>query len=177
MTSIIAVKKQLEIYGSLLASYFCTIFLYRLIKKICYYLSTPPNTGEKADNSSHNFLDYTIYFGTILTILVIIAIIFTLINYMVNYTNYWFSTIWILMFLLIAITFKIYWTGKESTLQAIFIILLYIAVLPINYICVCSIKKLYVGLHNNNGNLDPAKLTLLWTIIVFILGVAFNIKP
>lgn len=177
MTSIKVLKKQLEIYGSLLASYFCTIFLYRLIKNFYYYFLTPSNTGEKTDNSSRDYLDYTIYFGTILTILVIIAIIFTLINYMVNYTNYWFSIIWIIISVSIAIIFKLYWPGEESTLQAIFIILLYIAVLPINYNCVCSIKKLYVGLHDNKGNLDPAKLTLLWTIIVFILGVAFNIKP
>lgn len=177
MTSIKVVKKQLEIYGSLLASFFCTIFLYRLIKKFFYYFSIPSNNGEKADNSSRDYLDYTIYFGTILTILVIIAIISTLINYMVNYTNYWFSIIWILMFLSIAIIFKIYWAGEESTLQAIFITLLYITVLPINYICVCSIKKLYSQLHNDTGNLDPAKLTLLWTVIVFILGVVFNIKP
>lgn len=176
ITTIKVVKKQLEIYGSLLASYFCTIFLYRLFKNFYYYFS-PSNTGEKTDKLSRDYLDYTIYFGTILTILVIIAIIVTLIKYTVNYTSYSFSIIWIITSIYIAIVFKIYWTGEKSTLQAIFIILLYITVLPFNYICVRSIKKIYVRLLNDKGNLDPAKLTLLWTIIVFILGVVFNIKP
>ena len=170
--------KKLDIYVTLLASYFCTLFLYRFINKFLDYLRTPSPAGETTGNPSRTYLDYTIYFGTILTIFVIIAIIQILIEYAVNYTNYWYVVIYILAILGIAITVKVFWVWEDvSILHSIHIFLLYLGTLPINYICICSIKKLYSWLHNDKNDLDPAKLTLLWTIIVFILGVAFNIKP
>ena len=170
--------KKLDIYITLLASYFCTLFLCRFINKFLNYLRTPSPSGETTGNPSRTYLDYTIYFGTILTIFVIIAIIQILIEYAVNYTNYWYVVIYILAILGIAITVKVFWVWEDvSILHSIHIFLLYLGTLPINYICICSIKKLYSWLHNDKNDLDPAKLTLLWTIIVFILGVAFNIKP
>lgn len=170
--------KKLDIYITLLASYFCTLFLCRFINKFLNYLRTPSPAGETTGNPSRTYLDYTIYFGTILTIFVIIAIIQILIEYAVNYTNYWYVVIYILAILGIAITVKVFWVWEDvSILHSIHIFLLYLGTLPINYICICSIKKLYSWLHNDKNDLDPAKLTLLWTIIVFILGVAFNIKP
>ena len=177
--NIITIKtlvKQLEIYATLIASYFSTMFLYGLIRKFVNYIISLPKTDKKTDNPSHNYLDYTIYFGTILTILVIIAMIVTLINYMANYSKYGFVVVFTIACIMFAAALKIWQVHDKDTLQAIYIALLYIGVLPINYISICSISKIYSWLHNDEDNLDPTKLTLLWTVIVFILGVIFNIK-
>ena len=176
ITTIKTLVKRLEIYATLIASYFSTLFLYRLIKKFVNYITSLPKTDKKTEDLSKNYLDYTIYFGTILTILVIIFMILTLINYMANYSKYGFVVVCTIAFLMLAAALKIWQIHDENTLQANYIILLYIGVLPINYIFICSISKIYSWLHNDEDNLDPAKLTLLWTVIVFILGVIFNIK-
>ena len=173
--------KKLYIYATLLSSYFCTLFLYRFINKFLNYLPTRSSTEETTGDSFRTYLDYTIYFGFILTIFVIMAIILTLIEYMVNYTNYWHIVLYLLVILGIAVAVKVFWKQYDvSIMHSIHIFLLYIGTLPINYIFINSIKKniekLYLWLHKDENNLDPSKLTLLWTIIVFILGVIFNIK-
>lgn len=50
--------------------------------------------------------------------------------------------------------------------------------LIINYIIIKSLPKLYLLLHENSGTEEAltAKLTLLWTILAFILGIIFNVK-
>jgi len=66
-------------------------------------------------------------------------------------------------------------------LHIIKIILTYFISLVIIYSLISMIKsmisKLNSWLYGKKKKLDPAKLTILWTIIVFLLGVIFKIKP
>lgn len=58
------------------------------------------------------------------------------------------------------------------------IYLLFLFFLAINYVILKSLPKLYNWLHTskNANQLDPAKLTLVWTIVTFLLGILFNLK-
>ena len=58
------------------------------------------------------------------------------------------------------------------------IYLLFLFFLAINYVILKSLPKLYNWLHisKNTNQLDPAKLTLVWTIVTFLLGTLFNLK-
>lgn len=58
------------------------------------------------------------------------------------------------------------------------IYLLFLFFLSINYVILKSLPKLYNWLHTskNTNQLDPAKLTLVWTIVTFLLGILFNLK-
>ena len=164
-------KKSLKIYGILFISYFTALFLTGKLKLYNEYLenrsSNTSGTGSTDKTVMFDYLGLVITIFTIFTIFAIIVLSLDQKNKLI------FITCTIFIFSVLAI--PTFFSNKDYILS-IFFILSYSFSLIINYYIINKLPDLYRSLHTN-GKLDFAKLTLLWTIIVFLLGVFFNIKP
>ena len=74
--------------------------------------------------------------------------------------------------------------NNDTYFKSIILILSYLCSLLFNYILIKQSTNYFLKLYNwlitskekVSPQLDLSKLTFLWTIIVFILGILFNIK-
>ena len=171
-------KKVLKFYFSIFFSYFTSLFLTGQLIKFFKYVKNPPLKSPRIDSPDDNiYFNYLILAATILTLIALFAILAIFLNFIkVTISS-------VTIFLLILITISIVFVSPNANndyIYSSFFILSYIFSLIINYNFIKqTIAKLPEAykLLKTNGKIDPAKLTLLWAIIVFILGVIFNIKP
>ena len=156
---------------------FGSLLLIRYVKKLVSFLNRLQEIGKTKRELPITSLDYWYYFSCVSICFIIIAIMILFIKYIFDYTRYWVVAILTLTAFFVCIVFTF---NEVESLNFIYLLLFYLLSLPFNYTIISIIKKiiskLYLWLYTKKRKLDPAKLTLLWTIIVFILGLLFNIK-
>lgn len=112
-----------------------------------------------------------IFFGLIIIFIMALIGVFFLLTFV--YKN----KLEIFFLLLSFIPLLFYFFSAEARTR---IYLLFLFFLAINYIILTSLPKLYNWLYTskntNTKQLDPAKLTLVWTIVTFLLGTLFKLK-
>lgn len=107
---------------------------------------------------------------------IIIYILLVISNYLTDYSIYGYGVFftWVVILItLVKFRFKINY-------DYIFIVYYFVS-LPIIYSFIKYIKKIGAEVHSwlyekKKKNMDPEKLMFIWTILVFILGLLFNIK-
>ena len=171
-------KKVLKFYFSIFFSYFTSLFLTGQLIKYFKFVKNSLLNSTRIDSP-----DDRIYFNyfNILAVTVTLITLFAILAIFLNFIKLTIS--FIIIILLIGIMISIPFISPNANndyIYSSFFILSYIFSLVINYNFIkTTITKLPEAyrLLQTDGKIDPAKLTLLWTIIVFILGVVFNIKP
>ena len=162
-------RKSLIIYGIFFISYFTALFLTGKLKLYYEYLNKQSSTPSKTANTDKMVIfDYLGLGTTIFTIFTIIALSLDLIK-----SKYFFVIC--IIFSISVLATPTFFSNKDY-IFSIFFSLSYLFSLIVYYNIINKLPDLYNSLHTN-GKLDFAKLTLLWTIIVFLLGVFFDIKP
>ena len=131
--------------------------------------------------TSFDYIGFTI---TFLGIISFVATLLLLVNFIKNnvFSTLTFSIVLILLIMLV-ITMK-YDINNDTHFKSIILILSYLCSLLFNYILLKQSTNYVLKLYNwlitskekESPQLDLSKLTFLWTSIVFILGILFNIK-
>lgn len=165
-------RKSLIIYGIFFISYFTALFLTGKLKLYYEYLNKQSSTPSKTANTDKMVIfDYLGLGTTIFTIFTISAIIALSLDLIKSKRSF---VICIILSISVLAT-PTFFSNKDY-IFSIFFSLSYLFSLIVYYNIINKLPDLYNLLHTN-GKLDFAKLTLLWTIIVFLLGVFFDIKP
>lgn len=168
--------RVLEYYGSIFISYFTSLFFTGKLVKYFEYVKSIKSS--KIDNPNDRVIfDYLGLATTTVTLITLFAIIVIFFYFIKNNI----SLIAIILFISIAILMPfILPNASRDCIYSSSFVLSYIFswIVTYNFLktSIDILPYAYDSL-KTNGELDPAKLTLLWTIIVFILGVAFKIKP
>lgn len=172
--------KSFEIYMTLSLSFFSTLYFFKNKGEFIDYIKGLSNKQKFKISELSTFSDYWLYFSVIFTLAVTFIIIIDILNYLLNYTKYWFSGLIIVALIFISLICNFYIAPERECLLYINFTLIYLGSLIVNYTFICIFKaiitKFHSWLYTQDKRLDPAKLTLIWTIIVFILGLKFNLK-
>ena len=112
----------------------------------------------------------------IFSFFIIIYILLVISNYLTDYSKFGYGVFftWVIILItLIKLRFKI-------DFDYIFIVYYFVS-LPIIYSFIKYIQKIGAKVYSwlyekKNKNMDPEKLMFIWTILIFILGLLFNIK-
>lgn len=173
----LVVIRVLEYYGSIFISYLTSLFLTGKLVKYFEYVKSieSPRIDRPNDRIFFDYLGLATTTLTLITLSAIVVIFFHLIRNKMTLIAI-ISLIFIAIFIpFIFIRFN---ASSDFIYSSSFILSYVFSLIVIYNFLKTSISRLpYVfDLLKTNGKIDPAKLTLLWTIIVFILGVVFNIK-
>ena len=150
-------------YTNIVISYLISLSIAKWYSKLNYSSrSIPRNIEDMSD---------IIFFGLVITVLIALIGLFLLLPFI--YKNK--LEIFCVIFSSILLLF--YFLSAEARTR---VYLLFLFFLSINYVVLKSLPKLYNWLYTskdtNTKQLDPAKITLVWTIITFLLGILFNLK-
>ncbi|MGX7103430.1 hypothetical protein [Gemella sanguinis] len=158
-------------YSNIFLSFFTTISLFKLYSKYSVYRFFATSSTKLIETK----IDYFLYFILILTIVVFIATLHIL-------TKFIKKDVHIVLFAVISIISYLLLLKEVSIFHQL--ISIYIGSLCLNYLIITSSINVFTKLYewtitskeDKRKQLDPTKLTLLWTIMVFILGLLFNFK-
>ena len=163
--------KSLVSFLNITISAFTSLILCKSFLIIRKYFSHKTEIPSSIEHSLTSF-DYIGFTITFLGIISFVATLLLLVNFIKNnvFSTLTFSIVLILLIMLV-ITMK-YDINNDTHFKSIILIL--------SYLCSLLFLKLYNWLttskEKESPQLDLSKLTFLWTIIVFILGLLFNIK-
>lgn len=150
-------------YTNIVISYLISLLIAKWYSKLNYSSrSIPRNIEDMSD---------IIFFGLVITVIIALIGLFLLLPFI--YKNK--LEIFCVIFSSILLLF--YFLSAEARTR---VYLLFLFFLAINYVVLKSLPKLYNWLYTskdtNTKQLDPAKITLVWTIVTFLLGILFNLK-
>ena len=150
-------------YTNIVISFLMSISIAKWYSTLKYSSSTIPRNIEDMND--------IIFFGLVITFIIALIGIFLLLPFVYNNKLEIFCVIFSSILLLF------YFLSAEARTR---IYLLFLFFLTINYVVLKSLPKLYNWLYTpkdtDTKQLDPAKITLVWTILAFLLGILFKLK-
>lgn len=147
-------------YTNIVISYLISLSIAKWYSKLNYSSRTIPRNIEDISD--------IIFFGLVIIVIMALIGLFLLLAFV--YKN----KLEIFCVIVSSILLLFYFFSAEARTR---LYLLFLFFLAINYVVLKSLPKLYNWLYNTNTKqLDPAKITLVWTIVTFLLGILFNLK-
>mgnify|MGYP000934893424 CR=1 FL=1 len=174
------IVRMLPIYTTFVISAFNYKYLYSILEKVNKYLLNLDFKLHKLENS----LIFMINFYAITSFIFILI----LLSFLIKNKPHFFLIICLILSLITIATVIIYYsTIQQREIEpGLLIGLSYLTIYLFNYICtsytIVATYKLYRWItpskrHNKADHKTTiAKLTFLWTILAFILGLLFNFK-
>ena len=151
--------KHIIAYTNIILSFIFTLIFIRKYSTSSFFQFTSDLNKQNSD-----YLDYAVSSLVIIFVIALIALCFILALSLKK----WYIGVFLIL------TFFLMLCSSDLRIK---ICLSFFFFLNINYLILKSLPVIYNLLKRENSKyLDPEKLTLLWTIIVFILGLLFNIK-